>query len=221
MVEISHHDALFNLREIAKQLILLEQHYVEDPCADCIAKHLLTVEALAQEGLNLNNAEKYQLLLKEALDLAQKHYDIVQGFLFNQNGNYNLLEMAQEVRQLRKKIMQQAFNVNETEHILQQIGVKKDQWNWEQVKPKTPSQRQEIFEKYGAACFLRPSDLGFPICNIYGQIDCDGLRAAYVRAKAAKSAAEKVGKLDLAREYEEIANKALNIAKSVGCLWVK
>ncbi|MEM4772543.1 MAG: hypothetical protein QW648_00850 [Nanoarchaeales archaeon] len=218
--EISHHDAAYNLKEIVKELILLEEHYVTNPCADCISKHLLKVSALAEEALTLNNAKKYELILKEVLNIAEKHFNIVNSFLTHGNQNYNLMDMAQEIREIRKKILKEIFNVDEIPHHLHE-NVKKDQWNWEQLKPKTKSQREEIYQKYGSQCFLRPQDLGFPICNFRGEIDCDGLRAAFVRAKAAKSAAEKVNKLDLAKEYEEIAQKAKELAKKYNCLWVK
>lgn len=46
----------FNLRECAKQLILLEDH-LNNPkkqCNDCICKHFLSIEALAEEGAGIN-----------------------------------------------------------------------------------------------------------------------------------------------------------------------
>jgi len=100
------------------------------------------------------------------------------------------------------------------------LPVKKDQWNWEELKPKTKSQRREIYQKYGAKCFLRPENLGFPVCNIRGEIDCDGLRAAYVRARSLVTAALRANKPELAKEYEQIALKAVQLAKQYGCLWV-
>jgi hypothetical protein len=44
-------DPLFNWREIAKQMVLLEDHLFHGykQCADCIKKHLLTIEAFAEE----------------------------------------------------------------------------------------------------------------------------------------------------------------------------
>ncbi len=49
-------DPAFNLREIVKQMILLEDH-LNQPlkrCPDCIGKHLLWWEALAEEGCCLD-----------------------------------------------------------------------------------------------------------------------------------------------------------------------
>lgn len=45
----------FNMREIVKQLILLEDHmfHAKKRCPDCIKKHALTIEALAEECVTL------------------------------------------------------------------------------------------------------------------------------------------------------------------------
>lgn len=44
-------DPRFNLREICKQLLLLEDHLYSPnkQCPDCITKHFLTTEALVEE----------------------------------------------------------------------------------------------------------------------------------------------------------------------------
>ena len=49
-------DPGFNLREIAKQMILLEDHLLQPlkRCPDCIGKHLLWWEGLAEEGSALD-----------------------------------------------------------------------------------------------------------------------------------------------------------------------
>lgn len=48
-------DPKFNLKEICKQLLLLEDHlsHPGKRCSDCIRKHLLMSEALAEEALSL------------------------------------------------------------------------------------------------------------------------------------------------------------------------
>jgi len=62
--ELSISDPRFNVREIAKQLILLEQHLLEKGkyCPDCITKHILTVEALADECQTLDKEQKFCFL---------------------------------------------------------------------------------------------------------------------------------------------------------------
>ncbi len=49
-------DPAFNLREVAKHLILLEDHllHVDRRCVDCIWKHMLTAEAFADEADTLD-----------------------------------------------------------------------------------------------------------------------------------------------------------------------
>ena len=56
---------LFNLREAAKELLLLEDHlgHPQKHCPDCIRKHLLTTEALLEEAVRLDTeGEKLGLL---------------------------------------------------------------------------------------------------------------------------------------------------------------
>lgn len=50
----------FNAREICKELVLLEKHLNEplQRCKDCISKHFLTIEALAEEAISLHCPEK-------------------------------------------------------------------------------------------------------------------------------------------------------------------
>lgn len=50
----------FNAREICKELALLERHLNEPQqrCKDCINKHFLTIEALAEEAISLHCPEK-------------------------------------------------------------------------------------------------------------------------------------------------------------------
>lgn len=45
----------FNMREIAKQLAMLEDHlnHASKRCRDCVAKHFLTIEGLAEECATL------------------------------------------------------------------------------------------------------------------------------------------------------------------------
>ena len=101
-----------------------------------------------------------------------------------------------------------------------------DRWTWELDKPKTPSEREELFIKYGERCFLDPETRGFPICVKVGRpdegkISCDGLRSAFVRARALITASKRAGRMDLAMKYDEISKKALELARKLGCRWVR
>jgi len=81
---------------------------------------------------------------------------------------------------------------------------------WKKAKPRKVSQRRRVADKCGAErCFLRPSNLGYPICSTRSgcKPDCRGLLAAYSRAKANKA--------------YRISAKARRIAKHQGCSWAK
>ena len=61
-------DPAYNMKEIAKQSILLEDHLVHSNkrCPDCIAKHFMFCESLATEAAQLagSKVNKYPLLDK-------------------------------------------------------------------------------------------------------------------------------------------------------------
>jgi hypothetical protein len=50
----------FNMREILKQVVLLEDHLFQRQkrCRDCINKHFLTIEALAEEAITLCSPDR-------------------------------------------------------------------------------------------------------------------------------------------------------------------
>lgn len=63
----------FNLRQVAKELCCLQKH-LNDPrqyCQDCIGKHVLTVEALLDEGVTLDGSEQERELAR----LARADYE--------------------------------------------------------------------------------------------------------------------------------------------------
>jgi len=109
----SHHDARYNLIAIAEELILIQNHYSQDRCADCLTKHWLTVSALAREAVSLDNADQVLDLAREAQELAQKHLSIILSHI---DKPVDINKMIQEVRELRKKIIQKVLGVTEIEH---------------------------------------------------------------------------------------------------------
>lgn len=92
-------DPLFNLRECAKHLILLEDHlfHRDRRCPDCIRKHILSVEAFADEMCSL--------------DKESKHTEICMDITAFTRGLYSNLDdldhcgVGQECRELRKRIV--------------------------------------------------------------------------------------------------------------------
>ena len=97
---------LYNLREICKQCALLEDH-LNNPrkrCPDCIRKHFLTIEALFEEAVSLDTKGKWTGLTdgkaEEIRSLQEKWLDGV-----------DLVELAQELRSLRKGFSSQCFDL--------------------------------------------------------------------------------------------------------------
>tara|TARA_Y100001970_G_C13919518_1_gene692705 strand:- start:313 stop:600 length:288 start_codon:yes stop_codon:yes gene_type:complete len=85
---------------------------------------------------------------------------------------------------------------------------------WAKASPKKGKERELLLKKCGKKCFLRPSNLGFPIClqfnsknyNNNCKKDCRGLLAAKIRARQWK--------------YNTIASKAQKLAIKEKCDWV-
>ncbi len=94
-------DPQFNLREIAKQMLLLEDH-LQHPykhCPDCIRKHLMTIEAFAEEATTLDKVGVYA-------ETAEKIAELARAWLENFEDERPLREIAQDVRSLRKKLVE-------------------------------------------------------------------------------------------------------------------
>jgi hypothetical protein len=99
-------EPMFNMREISKQSILLEDHLFQKDkrCEDCICKHFLTIEALAEEAVTLDKDNKYTEYLEQ---LPSRVRDIQKKYLENKN---NASSIAQDLRAIRKEIMIKAFS---------------------------------------------------------------------------------------------------------------
>lgn len=97
----------FNLRECTKQIILLEDHLANPRkrCDDCIKKHCLTIEALAEEG---NALDKNGSCRDDCNRVAESMRKVEEELLSGKDP----AELAQELRQIRKPLMQKYFNLN-------------------------------------------------------------------------------------------------------------
>lgn len=99
-------DPKFNLREICKQSILLEDHlsHEEKRCFDCCVKHFLTIEALAEEAITLdgNCSSKLQQLPSRVRKLQSQWYE---------NPSHNAHQVSQELRQIRKDFQLDSFDI--------------------------------------------------------------------------------------------------------------
>lgn len=78
---------------------------------------------------------------------------------------------------------------------------------WRKRAPLTISERRELLEKYGRRAFLLPDELKFPVVDKKGRYDCMGILSAFRRARQ--------------YGYDDVAEKALRLAKRIGCEWAK
>lgn len=95
-------DPLFNLREIVKHLLLLEDHlaHAHKQCGDCIRKHLLTVEALADEAVALDPMGLHKALCGDLAEQARMWAEKL-------SDNVNV---GPEIRQIRKQLTPLVFD---------------------------------------------------------------------------------------------------------------
>ena len=94
-----------NARELAKELVLLEGHIVHPPkhCPDCIRKHLITAEGLAEEAVSLDPDPESRAYFGAA---ATELREICRDFL-NQSDRGQL---QQRIRRLRKGMLKRGFD---------------------------------------------------------------------------------------------------------------
>lgn len=94
-------DPMFNLREIVKQLTLLEDHlsHPYKMCMDCVRKHLITVEAMAEEASSMDVPDGETVAFDE--DMAE----IARVWMENVTDGVDPKKISSEIRALRKKLM--------------------------------------------------------------------------------------------------------------------
>lgn len=90
----------FNIREITKQILLLEDHLfdVSKRCQDCIRKHTLMIEALAEEAITLNPKSRWVF---DCHYLAERTRNWMSRIIDGED-MYNI---AQEMRHIRKQLV--------------------------------------------------------------------------------------------------------------------
>ena len=110
-----HHNAAYNLSKIAKNLSLLQEHYLEDPCRECCGKHLQLIAGYAEEGLGLDDGLTFKDFLIGSAQLADKHLNIILECSVKEHGTCQLVdykdmvELAKEIRTLRREINMAVF----------------------------------------------------------------------------------------------------------------
>lgn len=97
--------ALFNVREIAKQMLLLEDHLTDNDkfCVDCIRKHMLVMEALAEEAVMMDPHSKWAKKCGELVILIRRWQ-----IAFCDGANK--LDISQKIRMVRKELVTSVFD---------------------------------------------------------------------------------------------------------------
>jgi hypothetical protein len=114
----SHHSARYNLCRILMEMVLLEDHYVNVPCLDCISKHLMKIAAYAGEGLNLDEAGEWREWLVKAFEIARRHMEEVARLLGVKGEEVSsaLSRLAQELRAYRRELTPRLLGFHDIEH---------------------------------------------------------------------------------------------------------
>lgn len=103
-------DPRFNLREAAKNMILLEDHLFHQGkrCQDCILKHCLTIEGFLEEGVTLDKTREYSGILNDSLSRFREVFrDLANKIKKRTLEDEDCCEFAQRIRVIRKPLCQQ------------------------------------------------------------------------------------------------------------------
>lgn len=101
-------DPAHNLKEVAEQLILLEDHLAHPRrrCHDCITKHYLTIEAFLREAITLDKKHEYFDEIQDLLNCIKPvMIQLLQKIKNGKPSNKEYLDTCQILRDNRKKIM--------------------------------------------------------------------------------------------------------------------
>ena len=105
-------DPAFNMREVSKQCLLLEDHLnnVRKRCFDCIRKHFLLVDGLLEESVSL---EKDNIERQKYRDLYLKWISLEKIYANAKNGDYPMVcdELSKRIRTFRKPLVEEYFDL--------------------------------------------------------------------------------------------------------------
>lgn len=106
-------DPMFNLKEVSKHLILLEDHLFQQGrrCKDCIIKHMYTIEAFLEEAITLDtNGENVKLIEDVYSEFKNIEKEII-NVINSSEGNAQIHSIAQRLRNIRKPLMHKTINL--------------------------------------------------------------------------------------------------------------
>ena len=100
-------DPKHNLREVAKQLILLEDHlsHKRKRCRDCMVKHYLMVEGLLEEAITLDKEGTYITEINDIIkELKPNMMHLFKTIESGTPDDAEYVRISQVLRNVRKKI---------------------------------------------------------------------------------------------------------------------
>lgn len=97
----------FNAREICKQSVLLENHLNEPQqrCKDCINKHFLTIEALAEEAISLHCPQTKRLCPRALHSIPATIRRLQSELVASKYNPQKCRASAAALRKIRKSLM--------------------------------------------------------------------------------------------------------------------
>ena len=103
LLPVSH--SRFNMREIAKQSILLENHLLHSKkrCKDCIRKYFLAIEAFAEECIGSDKEIRFG-------NSIQKLPDFIREIQRQWSSGVDYSIVAQKIRTMRKLLSKYSFD---------------------------------------------------------------------------------------------------------------
>lgn len=108
-------DPKFNLREVAKHLILLEDHLFHKGkrCGDCILKHLYTIDGFLDEGITLDKEKKYiDTTVKTQNNFKQVSKELEKLIKSKSLTDNMCIDLAQQLRNIRKPLVYLTADMN-------------------------------------------------------------------------------------------------------------
>jgi dGTP triphosphohydrolase len=100
----SLHDPEYNYREIVKQMLLVEEHLANPSknCQDCVSKHLMSIEALADESFQLASLDAHAKVSEILRECALRWIEEVDWTFQDVSKN---LALKNKIREVRKDLM--------------------------------------------------------------------------------------------------------------------
>jgi hypothetical protein len=103
-----------NIREISKQMILLEDHLFQRSkrCHDCIRKHISTIEAFAEEAITLDTEGRWTDMCDNIAENMRRIGDyLLHHGLGDKLEDGAALAVANHLRSIRKPLLKESFDL--------------------------------------------------------------------------------------------------------------